>query len=525
MPALPQGGVRYFRRFLFDQTAVESDWAVGMVRDMPRNAIPTGGAYTLTDFFVDKPGMIYKRGGTSYQSSAISGLADVVGVAAAEFPGDPRVIAEVSDGSSTRWLYDVTSGTPTAGANVGLVQTYENMPFYIDRLIVTSGEPAAGPYLPPKKVFLSGGVMTVADLGGAPPRGKVSCVHAGYLVIGNLTTYPGRVFFSPDGDIENTWDTANSWKETGSPITGLGSIQGVLLVFSRGRCQRILGDIPPAHVDSSGNPSTNMQLQPLGDVGCIDARSICYANNLCYFANEHGIYSTNGAGFDSLTQRANDEGISQLWQSIMRGFSPALGAVVAMGVFENQYLLVSVIHNSGAKSQLMCNLPTGAWVQLASATNATMYAPSFAPTHEMFIGTSNDTRVRKLSTMWQPSAATKNEAEGTPVVPLWESRLVSTSVGLKRYGFAHLSYDIRDAASDNPRLETMIAEGLEADTDFSDVRESPLQATTKATRKRFTVYKDTQGLSYRFIQQNASAKTEIYYLETEIGGFYVAEVR
>ena len=48
---VPAGGVRYFRKWLFDQTAVENDWSLGMVRDLPRNAIPNGGAYDLKDFF------------------------------------------------------------------------------------------------------------------------------------------------------------------------------------------------------------------------------------------------------------------------------------------------------------------------------------------------------------------------------------------------------------------------------------------------------------------------------------------
>jgi hypothetical protein len=125
--------------------------------------------------------------------------------------------------------------------------------------------------------------------------------------------------------------------------------------------------------------------------------------------------------------------------------------------------------------------------------------------------------------MWQPSATTKLDAEGTPVTPIFESRLVSTSIGLKRYGFSHLSYDMRDAATDNPTLETMIATGIEADSGFADVRESPLVETTRSIRKRFTIYKNSQGLSLRLVQANASAKTEIYFVETEIGTFLVAE--
>ena len=370
---VPAGGVRYFRKWLFDQTAVENDWSLGMVRDLPRNAIPNGGAYDLKDFFVEKPGMVYKRGGTSFLNTALGTYVDVIAVGAPEFASSPRVWAVASDGSSGSYLYDVTTGTPGSAINVNSAQPIENPSFYIDRQILTSNQPSTGPYYGPQKIYLSGGVLTVGLLGGSPPPAKYSCVHAGRLVLGNSFAYPGRIWFSPDGDIEQPWDTANSW------------------------------------------------------------------------------------------------------------------------------------------------------VQLAAPTNGTMYAASYAPTHELYIGSVLDTRVRKLSTMWQPSGTSKNDAEGTAVLPLLESRLISTSIGMKRYGFAHLSYDLRDAASDNPSLQTMVATGIEADSGFAAVRESPLAYTSQEIRRRFTLYKDSQGLSLRLQQQNPSAKTEIYYVESEIGTFLVAE--
>lgn len=528
---MPQGGVRYFRRYLFDQTAVESDWSLGMVRDINRNVIPTGGSYTLMDFFVDRPGSLYKRGGTTWLCPSIPGMDDVIGMAACEFRGDPRVLAFAShSGGAATEVWDVTTGTATGGVDVNAAQPVENLSYWgsgdTDRLILTSAQPAAGPYYGPQKVYLSGGTVTVGLLGGSPPPAKYSCVHAGYLVLGNTFDNPDRLFFSPDGgpDAEvGNWDTVNSWRDTGSPITGLASIQGVLLVFSRGRCQRILGSIPPGHVDAAGAADTDMDLQPLGNVGCIDGRSICYANNLCYFANEYGIYYTNGAGFNSLTEKANGTGISSYWQDTMKGFSPGLGAVVAMGVYRNEFLLVSMIHNSGQKAQFVCHLPTEAWMQTSTPTNATMYAPSFAPSHELYIGSSADTGVRKMSEMWTPNSTVKNDAEGTPVLPLWESRVISTSVGMKRYGFGHLTYDIRSVVADHPALEVQVATGLNVDSGFVDVRESALHETTEVTRKRFSVYKDTQGLTYRINQINPSERTNIYFVETEIGQFLVAE--
>src|SRR5215831_9101308 len=88
----------------------EGDFSLGMVRDMPRTSIPQGGVYRARDFFVNRPGMVVKRGGTGFASQAVSdSLVNICAVA--EFPGDSRLTMIGSSGS-TRHLYDVTTGAP-----------------------------------------------------------------------------------------------------------------------------------------------------------------------------------------------------------------------------------------------------------------------------------------------------------------------------------------------------------------------------------------------------------------------------
>lgn len=516
---LPIGGIRYFRKYLFDNTITQADWSRGIVRDIPRSSIPDGGSYDLIDFFVDRPGMLYKRGGTSYLNTAISAQVAIVAVAAPAYPGDPRVIAIGTDGASTRTLYDVTTGTAASGIDVHSAQPTENLKLDIDKLILTSGTV----FYAPQKVYLSTGTVTVASLGGSPPVAIVSCLHAGRLLLAHTSANPNRIYFSPDGGIESAWDTTNSWIDVDEPIMGLASIAGVLIVFSRGNCYRILGDIPPAHVDSNGTPDTNMTLQPLGAVGCIDARTIVEMDNEVYFANETGVYKTNGSGFVCLTNKPDSTGISSLWQSTLQNFSPALGAVVCCGTYQNQFLTVSVRHNNGTQSQFVYYTQNQSWVKTSVSTNALMYATGFAPTNEIYAGTITDSRVLKLSGMWSPASGNKNDATGSAVAPVWEAKPFSDAVGLKRYGFAHVTYDMRDASSDNPTLATTIATGIEADSSYAAVRESPLAETTQAIRKRFTINKDSQGVSFKFTQSNASSKTEIYYLENEVAPYFVAD--
>ena len=85
---------------------------------------------------------------------------------------------------------------------------------------------------------------------------------------------------------------------------------------------------------------------------------------------------------------------------------------------------------------------------------------------------------------------------------------------MKAFGDGHLTYDLRDAASDNPTLAVQIAKGAEATT-FNSVTESPLAETSDATRRRFSTGVDSQALTVKVTQSNASAKTEIYALEMD----------
>ena len=123
----------------------------------------------------------------------------------------------------------------------------------------------------------------------------------------------------------------------------------------------------------------------------------------------------------------------------------------------------------------------------------------------------------------QPAPGNKNDADGTPVTPLWETRPYRPGTGLGRYLYGHLSYDLRDAASDNPGLISEVATGIEADSSYAAMAESPIGETVRSIRKRFTPFKDTQAIQFRFSQQHASAKTEIYQLELEQAAYFVAD--
>jgi len=505
-----RGYLRYLYGNHFWIPEILADFTRGIVRDTTRDAIPANGVYDSVDFLLERPGVAYKRGGTQFQCSAVSGgsVTGLVGVAAPEYPGDPRVLAIGSSGAA-RMLFDVTTGTPATGITLSTLETYENSPLHKDKLILADGRGA----LPPKKAYLSSGAVAVADLGGSPPAAKYSCVHVQHLVLANSTANPNRVWFSPIPDIETTWDTVNSWFDVPHEVIGLASIQGVLIIFCRGETWRVLGDVPPGH------PTFNMQLQPLASVGCIDARSIVKMNGLVYWAHESGVYYTNGAAPQSITHLANGTGIGRFWADALWGYAPMLGSVVCAGVYLNKYLFVTVTHSASdpqpsAKYQFLYHEPTGCWTRLASGATANMYAASFAPPVELYVSADvNSLRVAKFSPLFTPSSSNKNDANGDPVAPTITFRTLSDqNPALKAWGRARLTYDMRDAASDNPTLAVAAASGMEATT-FATV--STLAETTDTVRQRVSFARDSQALTIRLTQSNASAMTELHALEVE----------
>ncbi len=526
------GGVpRWLLRIYYDRAEIEAAFARGIVRDVPRHAQPVGGSYDLLDFLCDRPGMLYKRGGAAYQSEALSGQDDIIAVAAPEFPGDPRVVAFASDSFNTT-LYDITTDTPGSPQDCNSALIYENPPLYVNRLIICDARALLGlsPHAP-QKAYLDTGAVVVANLGGSPPVAAFSCLHAGRLILANGSlsgtacdgTYPNRVWFSDPLDAEQPWDVCNAYIDVDEPITGLASIQGVLLVFSRGSCQRILGDIPPGYGTLASE--VNMSLQPAIRVGCIDARSIVRDEDYVYVANESGLYALNGAGADNITTNNDASGINTLWAEMVDGFAPALGSVVASGLYQN-HLFVTVTRRAHddvpEQRNTICRyLNTGAWSRLSNGAGAVMYATRFAPFYEMYYGLNDESaddanRARRMGDIFTPSSANPTDPDGADIEPLWESRTLgmTAGVGMKHWGLAHLTYKL--VSDDTPTLAITESVGLEAGGSFDAVPESPLAKSTNVRRSRFFLSRQNQGLTLRVVQDGSSEQTEVYLLEYSV---------
>ena len=476
--------------------AAQSDGDVsrGIVRDAPRSSLPPGSLYDAADYLLHEPGIAIKRGGTTYAGPALAGETYAKSVVYAPFPAGAKLVAT---GSTDNHVFTVAAGT-TTDVTTTVAPTVDKPKLRIgggkNLLIFPNSDGATGP-------TKYDGSANTALLGGTPAAGKFCAVYKTRLVLGNSTANPNRLYFSPTPDIESTWDTTNSWIDCDNAITGLAATANMLLVFSQGAVERIIGSTPP--------PGSDMQRDPIaGSVGCTDARSIVVQENNVLFANPRGVYLTNGAGFASLT----DEGlIATYWQSLFTSYDPSTW-IISAGVYRTFYFISVVDNNGNLVTSLMCNVPRRAWWRLTNIA-PTMYSQAIGAQEELYYADRSTNRVVKLSGIFSPSSSNQTDANGTAVTPLMEFQMIGGGPGLKAFGNGRLFYDMRDGGS-APTMSVQVAPGLEATT-YAAVPESPLAATTDATRKRFKINKDATGVSVKLQQTNASSKTEIYDIEIE----------
>jgi hypothetical protein len=527
-----------------------------MVRDVERWRIPPGGAFTITDFLIDQPGVLRKRGAAEYQSGPVNVPGRItplwVAVFCPEFPGpngpQPRILGIASDGGQHRYLYDLTNDDETVEPGPALqidVEPYENPSTFINAdntsmAIVTSGDPTV--LVPPKKVTVdSGGAIEVADLGGGPPLAKVSSKHGNYFALANDgSDHRNRVWWSAGLNPEDwsfAWTTpGGSYFDLPQPIVAMTEFGGALLIWTRHAMYRILGDVPPAH------PLHNMKLQPVNQIGCIDARSVVKTSQGVYFANEEGVFITDGATTNNVTL-GKGFGITSLWREIMVGYSTKIGHVVAAGLFQDLFLIVTIIKGLDNVATLLCYLPSGGWTLLTNLCGGSMYANALATADDqnnlycanIQHDSKNDIWMVKLANIFSPETGMyPNDADGTPIQPLWETRtLPGGSTTLKRFGYGHLIYQMQggfpdgDPQGSQPYLRIWNQIGIADEGNWNGVHEGePLRNTTPVgayKRSRFRMFKNGMGLKIKVEQVWGSALTNINGFEYELGQFYTAD--
>lgn len=477
---------------------IEADFSRGIIRDEPRSSIPPGGLYDAVDWMLEKPGFAYKRGGTIYAGPAMSSGSYAHSLFYAAFPTGAALLAL----SNTGLLWQVRdTETNLRGTLSTAFLTTEKPKIRVDTVVYCANDGLTAP----KKAYFDGTSVAVKDLGGNPPAGKFSEVFSTRLVLANVDGDENRVYFSPVPNIEDAWDSTNAYLDADYEVRGLAAINSGLLAFSQGHTEIFTGTTPP--------PVTDMSRRTVAAIGLDDARSIAKSDNNVIFANTHGVFVTNGGAFDSLTKKADGSGIASAWQAQFDGYDPTTWTITGE-VFRDFYWVSILDNQGGLVNNWKCHLPSQAWTRIDNWTPM-MFTTSVGIEEEMFFASRSETGIHQVAGVFTPDASNKADADGTNVEPQLQYRMTGDGPALKAYGFGRLTYDMRDAAADNPSVTISIGTGIEASS-FSTVPEVPLKPTSDAARKRFTIAKDAQAVNIELTQNGPSAKTELYALEAEV---------
>lgn len=184
---------------------------------------------------------------------------------------------------------------------------------------------------------------------------------------------------------------------------------------------------------------------------------------------------------------------------------------------------------AGSGTTLVCHLPTGTWQRFTNV-HSYMYAnyQAAAQASKLYGGWAIDAAVLDFTNVFeyvksqagalQIDAGTSGTA-AVAVTPYLEVRPVGSGPSVKAFGHGHLTYNMLKGVSGTATLALNAAAGFEAEVGYSALPESPLAGTTAVTRKRFTVCRDAQAVSYQLNQSGTSMFTEVYLIETEVRSY------
>lgn len=494
-------------------TPAERSFWRGFKSDISRGSLPPGSVYRMKDYIPQLGAPARKRGGWSYASKDLNSLSAATymsGVAWAPFPSDPHLLA-VSDGGK---VYQVKTFDGASGTYLGATSfsALTHRPFWHnDRIIILQalGTTAATPY----KITLAAAVYTLANVGGTPPQASVGWTYGDYLVLANGTEggtlYPYRAWYSDVGD-PDAWTVASSfWDFPDEVIAGL-SMRSFQMVWGYSDTWILTGDTPP--------PGGNFARRTLySGNGCMDGRSVARFREYALWANNNGVFKSDGAALTDLTVRGD---ISQFWNDTVGGFNYSTGWRAAADVW-NGYYFITIYNPTGpVETTLVCDIESETWFEVTNF-DATMYAvrssgPGTATAggfEEMFIANRSAPRAAYVSSCWSPDSSVAADADGTTVLPEVETDFFSLgSPGPKRIRRAYITHDIRTAGA-SPYLEVSAVFSPE-DTTYETLSPT-LATTTEIERRPVSINRRALGVGLKIVQVGASADTRLHGIELE----------
>lgn len=459
------------------------------VQDLPRHLGPQGAVWQYTNCFPNLGAPVRKRGGRVAVSPTIASGAVLRTLAWAPFAaGSKLIVIDMNPGTPVGYIIDPDAVTKTA---IGGTPVESHTPvFFHDLLILCDFNLVSSP----KKYAGSG---SFAALGGSPPVAAYATTHKGRLVLAHSTALPNTVWFSAVEDPE-TWD-ADAFITTTYPINGIASLGNSILVFSQSHVEIIRGSTPPNSAGTTGD----MTLDPLFEVGTAGARTVAVHEGRAVWANETGIYVTDGAAIDDLTKLG---GFNQKWTTQFVVLGPTGGIAELL----NGWYFINVTGDDYAVNLetktwiVMTNLPTDARV-VALGDRAEMYSTW-------------QSKVEKYSPLFSPAAANASDVTGGAVTMVLETEFYRGNPGSRRWKNLYIGVDLDASAGTYLTVSYVTSPEATSYTDITDDAGAVIQIppTTGYQRVKIPFGVAAPGIGLKITQVGAANDLKIYDIEADV---------
>lgn len=489
---------------------LQSDFSLGMKRDVSRDALTDRTVYNVRDLIPNNGAPLRKRGGMSQfvSRTTASGEEYVSMVAYAPFRSGARIA----------WQTAAPTGTPRievatlAGSNtdIGTITNYPSQPpvFYRDKLYLPD-------WLGQGQLLEMTSTPAVAISAGSPPTARLATVFKDHLILagtrsaGTPANFQNRIWVSRGGDPTasagtaagggwaNLTAAAGPWVDASFDVTALASLRNMIIVFGEGACERILFDVAPGVVGS------DISIQPLFQVGCAQPNSICLYNDSVIFANQNGVYQTDGNALKDLTEAG---GMKRYWLETLASYvsqsptSPHTGWTISSQVYRG-YLFISVLNAGAFVDAFMVDLANDAWFRMAGDFRATMMAVTplgGQNPHELYLAVRHNSnltpRVYKASPIFTPSSSNRTDPQSIALSPTLDTPFYRGKFGRKRFRKIHAAYDLRDASTS--AVMTM-AFGTDPGDDFGSGSIPTFPESTAYARADREIKTDGDGIHLR----------------------------
>ena len=492
---------------------------LGYKSDISRDQLPPGVAWRMFDYIPQQGQPLRRRGGWQFSSTdlnVLSACTRIAGVAWAPFQDDPHLVIVADNGK----VYQDNLINGVGGTYVGNTgfSPLTQRPFWardLSGLVIMQalGSGVSGA-LPPQK-YISGGAGTyvVSPLGGSPPLASVGAPYGDWVLLANGyisgQRYANRIWASGVG-LPETWTNTQNFFDMPEEVIRIMPLRAMVLVFGYRQIWMLTGDTPP--------PGGNWTKYDLYATGTMDGRSVVNWNDQVIFANNSGVFMTDGSSLIDLTDQG---GISQRWQRMILNFNFSTGWSAVAGIFRGNYVIVVHDNNGVFVTCQVCDLDKRIWYEFTNVP-AVMFAErqsgpgtALADGHEeLFFAHRTLPRASMLAGCWTPPQAA-SDGDGTAILPVIELPFYKLqSPGPKQIRNVWITHDLRAPSGGAPTLsiDAIMTPQVPTPAYFNL---GALKATTQERRYPIWIRRRGIGVGLRITQVGASSDTALAEIEFE----------